>query len=184
MERVVPSDAPDSAHGDATASLYVETTVACPLSLVIDEAHVIFPLLEAPSPGVRVELRDVGVPLGLGLSHRVVTAFRRTSDLQERGRAHDEIAFAWDADSFLLPNFRGTLRFRVDTVDRTRLLLEGTYVPPFGAAGKMFDRIAGRRLAFATLERILLKLASQLEHLWAAERNAASGHPERCDPVA
>jgi hypothetical protein len=164
--------------------LRVEASVACPLSLVIDEAHVIFPLLESPSPGVRVELRDLGLPLGLGLSHRVVTAFRRESDREERGRPHDAIVFTWDADSFLLPNFRGTLRFRVDTVDRTRIELEGTYVPPFGGAGVMFDRIAGRRLAHATLERIVHQLASRLESLWAAERASAPQPAERIDPVA
>jgi hypothetical protein len=180
---VALSDYPESLPHDATA-LRVEASVACPLSLVVDEAHVIFPLLEAPSPGVRVELRDLGVPLGLGLSHRVVTTFRRECDLQERGRPHDEIVFGWDADSFLLPNFSGTLRFRVDTVDRTRLLLEGSYVPPFGAAGAMFDRVAGRRLALATLERIVHRLADQLESLWTAERASAPRLPERFGPVA
>ena len=150
----------------------VEALAHCPFSLVVDEAHRMFDVLESPTPQVRLRFRDLGVPLLGSFGHRVVTRFHRAPDRTERGREHDEIVFGWDAQSWFLPNFRGTLRFRARTISETRLLLGGVYTPPLGPAGKLFDRIAGHRLARATLAGILEELARNLETMWTAEKTA------------
>ena len=148
----------------------VTSGVDCPFSLVVDEAQLIFKLLESPSPGVRVAFRDLGLPIAGALAHRVVTRFHRELDPTDVGRVHDQIVFDWTAGSVLLPAFDGVLRFRADTIARTQIVLSGSYVPPLGAAGAVLDRFLGRKLAYATLTRVMARLVTELESLWAREK--------------
>ena len=129
-----------------TSAVSVEKIVDCPFSLAVDQAHVIFPVLETSPEIVRVPYRAFGLPLPGTLKHPVAVRFRRQRDATEPGRSHDEIVFDWSAMSRWLPNFRGVLRFRVES-PRTRIVLHGEYVPPFGTLGSLFDRVIGHGLA-------------------------------------
>ena len=147
------------------SSLDVERVVDCPFSFALDEADELFVTLEAS--GATVPFRQFGLPVAGALRHGVDVHFTRRRDALEPGRSHDEIAFAWTTRSFWLPNFAGVLRFRID-MHRTRALLHGEYVPPFGIFGRSFDRIVGRRLARATLTELLDRLAQMLESQYRA----------------
>jgi hypothetical protein len=167
---VILSARPTRKHGTNTA-LSVEGVSDCPFSLVVREAHVIFPILEAPGSGVRLPFRELGLPFAGAFTHRVVTHFQRQMDRTERGRSHEEVAFDWSAQSRWLPDFHGVLRFRIET-SRTRVILSGEYLPPFGILGALFDHFVGRRVARATAADVIKRLARALEARWAAERKA------------
>ncbi len=153
------------------SAVNVEQIVDCPFSLAIDRAHLIFPVLETSPEIVRVPYRALGLPLPGTLKHPVAVQFRRQRDATEPGRWHDEIVFEWNALSRWLPDFRGVLRFRVES-SRTRIILHGEYVPPFGALGALFDRVIGHRLAQATAGDLVDRLARALEAIWAEEQLA------------
>ncbi len=154
-----------------TLAVSVEQIVDCAFSLAIDRAHVIFPVLETSPEIVRVPYRAFGLPLPGTIKHPVAVQFRHQRDATEPGRSHDEIVFEWNALSRWLPNFRGVLRFRIES-SRTRIILHGEYVLPFGALGSLFDRVIGHRLAQATASDLLDRLARALEAIWAEEKLA------------
>jgi uncharacterized membrane protein len=92
------------------------------------------------------------------------------TDLSEPGRPHDEIALQWSSRSRILPDFRGTVRFRI-AGSGTRLVLDGEYVPPGGRIGGLFDTLVGRHVARATLRDFAGRLADELarcEREWRA----------------
>lgn len=68
------------------------------------------------------------------------------------------VAFAWRPVWRGFPAFGATL-----TVQRkaknTELVLEGSYEPPGGAVGRLFDRVIGRRLAARTMDAFLSRVA-------------------------
>ncbi len=164
---------PSAREADAKQmTVSVERIVDCPFSLVLGEADVIFAMVESPSGGVRVPYRDLGLPFAGAVKHGVAVKFRRQEDLAEWGRFHDEIAFDWKAQSRWLPDFQGVLRFRIETL-KTRVILNGTYRPPFGWLGAAFDRVIGNHLALATCRDLLGRLALALEARWASERRAS-----------
>ncbi len=69
------------------------------------------------------------------------------------------IAFAWKPAWRGFPSFGATLTVRPDGED-TDLVLDGSYEPPAGVVGQLFDRLAGRRLANRTMDSLLDRLAS------------------------
>jgi hypothetical protein len=87
----------------------------------------------------------------------------------EAGRRHDEIRVFWQSGSMLFPDIHGTVRLRIDR-DRTRVLLEGTYAPRLGLVGRIFDGIAGKRIARATLMARAKRIAAYLGSHHAAWR--------------
>ena len=145
----------------------VKRIVDCPFSRSIDEAHLIFPMLERNS-GVRLPFRQLGLPIGGAVTHLVKTHFHRQPDATERGRSHDQVDFEWCARCRWLPDLHGVLRFRIAGVD-TRVALHADYAPPFGMLGSLFDRLVGRRLAVATATDLVDRLATVLESRWADE---------------
>ena len=155
----------------APSHVKVETTVDCPFSLVLDEADHIFELVRSSGPEVRIAFRDMGLPFSGGFARRVITRSKWQPDLTERGREHDEVVFEWDARSRLLPTFRGTMRFRVGSISQTRVIIEGSYLPPLGRFGRLFDRLIGEKLARVTLKSSLRHLKCGLEAFWLAEQD-------------
>ena len=65
-------------------------------------------------------------------------------------------------DSRLLPIFDGSLELTPDG-SHTRLHLCGTYRPPLGLVGALFDRIAGHRLARPSVAALLRTVAQRLD---------------------
>lgn len=61
------------------------------------------------------------------------------------------------------PSFSGTLSVRSDE-DYTGSIIEvsGAYAPPMGAAGALFDRALGRKIAAATMQALLAKIAGDM----------------------
>lgn len=61
------------------------------------------------------------------------------------------------------PTFRGELRLVLDGEMETPVLeLTGEYEPPFGVAGKIFDAVAGSRVAAATGKALLIDVADRI----------------------
>jgi hypothetical protein len=85
----------------------------------------------------------------------------------EPGRLHDAILLYWSAGTAVLPDFRGTLRMRIDGT-RTWLILDGNYALPGGLLGAIFDVLAGRRITRATAADLLRRFARarRQEILW------------------
>ena len=64
------------------------------------------------------------------------------------------VAFGWRPVWRGFPAFGATLTVRRrGTI--TELVLEGSYEPPGGAVGRLFDRVIGRKLAAATMDAFL-----------------------------
>ncbi len=65
------------------------------------------------------------------------------------------------------PTFDGSIRIQADeNYGSCTLILKGTYEPPLGALGQIFDAALGRRIAKATARTLLRELADAVEQLW------------------
>jgi hypothetical protein len=108
---------------------------------------------------------DIRVPIRLLpalVRRRVEVSFGLHADVAEDGRSHDEIRMHWKTGTVLLPDFHGTLRFRI-AGQGTDVLVEGVYRVPFGALGRLFDQVAGRHIAQASLRDLARRLVDALE---------------------
>ncbi len=140
----------------------VERIVRCPFSVAHDYAEDFF--AEA-SQGVElhVPLRDIAPTRAGELRKRVRLVALRVRDEHDPGRVNDALEIDWSAGTRFFPDFRGMLLLRIDTVETTRLSLDGTYQPPFGPFGVVFDLVAGRRIARATMRDLLRRLGDAME---------------------
>lgn len=77
----------------------------------------------------------------------------------------DVVEIAWKPEgTTIFPPFEGTLAVVHDhTADRAILKIDGTYTPPFGAAGQAFDATIGRQIAVATAREFLRDLKRAIE---------------------
>ena len=75
----------------------------------------------------------------------------------------------WSADAGgPFPTFVGTLEVEADEdYASSRLALAGTYEPPLGLAGKVFDAVLGHHIALATARDLLGRIAEYIEHSYA-----------------
>jgi hypothetical protein len=158
------------------ARVCVERVVRCPFSVAHDYAEDFF-AQAARGIELHVPLRDLAPTRGGHLRRPVRLVAERMPDEHEPGRAHDALEIHWTAGTRFFPDFHGALRLRIDSVDTTRLSLEGTYQPPFGRFGRVFDLVAGRRIARATLRDLLRRVAESMEAREAAFRAAAAPGP-------
>lgn len=151
----------------------VERVVACPFSVAHDYA---VDFLRAAERGIeiRVPLRDFWRSLGGHVRRPVRLVFAAYPDEDEAGRIHDALLIEWNARTRLLPDFHGTLRLRIASVESTRLSLEGAYRPPFGAFGRVFDAVAGQAIARAAMRDLLQRIGDAMERR-EAEYRAGSG---------
>lgn len=115
-----------------------------------------------------------------GADHRVgpFSSFRtrvhceivEVRDHTDETRIHDALTLRWTTPSRIpLPVMSGLITVRPNGL-ATEVRMEGTYVPPFGAAGRLFDRIVGRHLAQRTVSRFLDELSNSIEREWQKER--------------
>jgi hypothetical protein len=115
---------------------------------------------------VRLEIpfASLGLPTGLGLGLEALV--RYTISPSRTGPASatsDTITVEWSARTGgPYPSFSGTLRVEPNE-SLCRLTIEGAYIPPLGALGAAFDKLAGRRIADATVAALLKTLAGELE---------------------
>lgn len=154
----------------ALSEVVVERVVRCPFSIAHDYAEDFFAESATRGAEVRVPLRDLVM-----LRRPVRMVFEREPDEAEAGRPHDALAVHWTAGTHLFPDFHGTLRLRIASVDETRLTLEGCYSPPLAQLGQIFDLLIGRRIARATMADLLRRLGDAMEAREAAFRSGSSG---------
>ncbi len=159
----------------SVARVIVERVVRCPFSVAHDYAEDFF-AGGARGVELHVPLRDIAPTRGGQLRKRVRLVAERRPDEHETGRAHDALQIDWKAGTRFFPDFRGALRLRIESVETTRLTLEGTYEPPLGPFGRLFDAVIGRRIARATLRDLLARLGEAMEQR-EDEFRARSGGP-------
>ena len=102
-----------------------------------------------------------------------LTPVRRPEDMTPRYRVH------WEADGGgPYPAFDGELVVGSDDDYATFVLrLEGQYLPPGGAAGRMFDAVIGRRLAESTVRTLLHQIATTVESHFNREESLKHVQP-------
>jgi hypothetical protein len=141
----------------------VERTVRCPFSVAHEYAAEFFREAESSGIEVQVPLRDFFVGLPGRARRPVKLVFARHPDETEGGRAHDALKVEWTAGTRLLPDFHGTVRLRIASVEETSITLEGAWRAPLGLLGWAFTFIVGRRIAKSTMRDLLDRLAEALE---------------------
>lgn len=144
------------------SAVRVERIVQCPFSVAHEYAEDFF-AHAAQGVELHVPLRDLAPTRGGHLRRHVRLIAVRQPDEHEHGRPHDALEIDWTAGTRFFPNFQGHLRLRIDTVETTRLALEGEYQPPFGPFGLVFDAVLGRRIARATMRELLQRLGDAME---------------------
>jgi len=124
---------------------------------------------------LRVPLDELGIPGGLALERNVVLQISTTRD--DAG-LNDILAIAWSpVGGGPFPSFSGTLMAWEEDERTSSIGLDGSYEPPLGAAGRLFDAAAGRRIARATALEFLGKIREVVETDPAIRRD-----PSRIDP--
>jgi hypothetical protein len=155
-----------------------ERVANCPFSVAHDYAEDFFKAAATGGSAIHVPLRDVLPTLRGRLRQPVRIVFERRPDYADAGRTHDALDVAWTAGTRLFPDFHGLLRLGIVSVDETRLTLEGTYRPPLGLPGRLFDLVLGRRIARASLRGLLEELADAMERREAAFRATTLREPQ------
>lgn len=161
----------------AVSRVVVERVARAPFSVAHEYAEGFFRQAAEEGAEAGVRLRDLVPTLGGRLRRPVAVEAARHPDQAETGRAHDAIEIRWTAGTRFFPDFVGTLRLRIASVDETLLTLEGEYRPPFGVLGAVFDALVGRRIARSTMRDLLERLAAAMAAREAAFR-AGTPQPE------
>lgn len=75
------------------------------------------------------------------------------------------VVLSWEpAQGGPFPRFSGKLTVQADDdYDHCAIALRGTYEPPLGAAGKVFDAAVGRTIAHATARELLGRIRDYIE---------------------
>ncbi len=147
------------------SSIHESVSVRCPFDRV--PAYVATYLARS---GGTVE--EAALPMRLRVGD-VVVAHPVTVRLQRR-EGYPGYAFAdlrWEAEGGgPFPRFEGTLSAADEGAGFCRLDLDGSYAPPLGAAGAVFDNVVGKRIAQATVADLLGRIRVVCEEAYAAER--------------
>jgi hypothetical protein len=144
---------------DPVRVVTAEVTADCPFSTAQEYAEAF--LNAGPAKHAEFEIR-VPLPfLPTFIRHRVTMTFDVRRDEVEKGRAHDEIGVYWQAGT-LLPNFCGTVRFRI-AASGTLVHVDGSYRVPLGMAGALFDALVGTHIAHASATDLAARLRGYLE---------------------
>ena len=149
-------------RGGVSTRVAVERVVRCPFSVAHDYAEDFF-RDAAGAVDLHVPLRDLAPTRQGQLRRRVRLVAERIRDEDNPGRVNDALEIDWVAGTRFFPDFHGVLSLRIDTVESTKLSLDGTYQPPFGVPGLAFDLLVGRRIARATMRDLLERLGNAME---------------------
>ncbi len=75
-----------------------------------------------------------------------------------------------------LPKFNGAFHVQWDEeYGNCRLVIEGSYEPPLGAIGKVFDAVAGQKIAHTTLATLLATLRDAIESAYQRDMRKSGG---------
>ncbi len=109
------------------------------------------------------ERRDLDVSPLVGPGERVRLSWGLVEDASDEARKHEAIAIEWTPEHpQLFPSFRGAISVRPH-FRRSWMRVAGAYDPPLAAAGRLFDRVMGRFVAWMTLRRIAADLRRDVE---------------------
>jgi len=73
----------------------------------------------------------------------------------------------------MIPSFSGHLTIAADKSDDScHLVLQGTYEPPLGAIGALFDAVVGKSIAHATAQRLVKRIGRRIESMHLESINA------------
>ena len=144
------------AHACEHMTLIRETAIAhCPFSAAIEYATCFF-----------ADHATLSLEGTLALQTDALTTFEVVRDTTDTARFHHALHLDWSPDRHLpLPRFSGLLTVRPDST-RTELILEGTYEPPFGLVGQVFDGLFGKQVAHGTVRALLRQIATSIEGQW------------------
>jgi hypothetical protein len=120
-------------------------------------------------PESRAARLELSVPdLPLELQRAVSATFERVGPASGW---NDTVHVKWRPEGGgPFPDFDGTLKIVPDEdYSACWLALDGTYLPPGGIAGKLFDVAVGRRIAHATGRRLLEEIKSEVEATFGRE---------------
>lgn len=132
--------------------------VECPFSAVIEYAE------EA------LRRRDnIIVSAAPALGELVHVTSQVSDDVSDPVRRHDALLLAWRPYSPFFPDFHGALTVRPKGRGAW-LRIQGSYEPPLGIAGRAFDALVGRRIAYFTLARLVRDIARSAEQRWRQVR--------------
>ncbi len=108
---------------------------------------------------LRLRVPTDGPPHGFAIDREVRIEVRRPTE------AGEGTIIVWKPEGTVaLPTFEGTLVACSNGVpDRSYIELEGSYTPPFGVAGQIFDAAIGKRIAQATAREFLKDLKAAIE---------------------
>lgn len=133
-------------------------TVLCPFDQVPKAAEVFISSLPVED-GMHV------VPLRVHVGDLVI---ERLADLKlslaREYPGYEIMDIRWRAHGGgLYPVFRGTLSVEEESGNFCRLDLDGSYVPPLGVAGAMFDAVVGHRIALQAARQLLDEIKTGFE---------------------
>ena len=89
---------------------------------------------------------------------------------------YDGLAFAWRPRWHGFPSFGATLSVQPAT-EGALFVLEGSYNPPGGGFGRLFDRVIGEKLAARTMDHLLRELTRYVEQRYAKTPRSALTTP-------
>jgi hypothetical protein len=128
------------------------TTVACPFDEVPDRLYARFDGGDTVLP-LRLRFGDLRVERDVNFHIQTKPAYP----------GYHLLDVSWTPkDGGPYPRFSGTLSVAEDGAGWSRIEIDGSYRPPFGIAGAVFDAAVGQRIAQATASELLAELKRQL----------------------
>lgn len=154
--RFVRGDYAGRVRDNRKTTMRVTRFVRCPFSAAIEFAE-----------ETLRHRTDFTISAAPAVAHHVTVAAHLAEDVSDTVRRHEALLIAWKPRLRLFPPFAGALTVRPKGRG-TWLRIQGSYEPPLGAAGRLFDAIAGRFIARLTLQRLLGEIARGAEERWRA----------------
>ncbi len=152
-------------YTESMTHLRERTIVDCPVGEAEPRLYGYFESLRQPDGVARMRLR-VAVAgssrvLGVSLEREVRVETERLPDEDLK----DPIRITWRPEgNAAFPRFDGMLSlWAAEDGKSSYLEIDGTYEPPFGVAGQVFDEAIGRRLAASTAREFLSDLRRAIE---------------------
>ena len=129
-----------------------------------------------------VPLAEFGIPSNLSVFRDVVAAFE-PPDEKVYGLARTPVRWKPEGGG-PFPDFSGVITVEQDErYGSCALVLEGSYKPPLGTVGEVFDAAMGRRIAKRTARELLRMLRKRLEADWSsAQYRGADGSAQTQKP--
>jgi hypothetical protein len=156
------------------ATIVMEKEVDCPPDSAINRVYSAFGASHAAevTRTLSVPFEDIGLPKVGTLARDVLV----TLGDPEHKRSLVRIPLSWRVpDSNAFPIFHGFIEVQSQALDRIQLAILGYYQPPFGTLGVIFDAVAGRKIAHATIHHLLDEISRAIEDESETQRTPGAG---------